>query len=241
MSSERRKGCTGSTGWQRILFTMASSALCTWVGQEERKYRRRRREATLPAAQVRRPPPICAARACKAARVEVGVVGPVGAWRETAHCGCRRQPPKGLGSHDPARRTNGAERSLRPPLRCGSLRTKALRAPAKPQGLRWASWGRAVRFVKLPTVAADVNRPSARAATTRQRAPLAKSGHFARRSSFVSAQFLESAFGALGEAKVFAMIALSCTVVLGWACKYVPETANHATETNATIDHGEAI
>ena len=182
MSSERRKGCTGSTGWQRILFTMASSALCTWVGQEERKYRRRRREATLPAAQVREPPPICAARACKAARVEVGVVGPVGAWRETAHCGCRRQPPKGLGSHDPARRTNGAERSLRPPLRCGSLRTKALRAPAKPQGLRWASWGRAVRFVKLPTVAADVNRPSARAATTRQRAPLAKSGHFARRS-----------------------------------------------------------
>ena len=48
--------------------------------------------------------------------------------------------------------------------------------------------------------------------------------------SFVTAQFLESAFDAFGAAHTFGGIAVLCTVVWLWTCRCVPETAHRSLE-----------
>ena len=48
--------------------------------------------------------------------------------------------------------------------------------------------------------------------------------------SFVTGQFLESAFAALGIAQTFGLVALLCLAVWLWTWCYVPETANRSLE-----------
>ena len=60
--------------------------------------------------------------------------------------------------------------------------------------------------------------------------------------SFVTAQFLESAFDAFGTAHTFGAIAVLCTCVLLWTWWCVPETANRSLNeievtANTLLDH----